>query len=380
MQACLSTGAYCAIDIHNFARVSTKIIGQGGPSDDQFADLWSQLATKYRDEEKVIFGLMNEPHDVDISIWANTVQAAVSAIRDTGATSQLILMPGNNFASAGQFVSNGSGAALLNVKNPNGTIDGLIMDLHKYLDVDNSGEHSTCTTDNINDAFAIVAAFLRENGRQGLVSETGAGSDSSVRVTRAIQLWYPLKLTAFQCFTDFCAQNAYLNENSDVFLGYIAWAAGSFSTSYVLSLTPSKKNGKYIDTALASQCVIAPWLSAGTQIVTSAVPILTTQSTAASTSTSRGSQSLPVTSTAMGSTALTTSPGVFLGSSQNSKTSVPVVTQSTNGTIAGSTLTASITNPTKSTPTQSFTSAAYLGAIRNPLFTAASCLLATFLT
>ena len=103
MQACLSTGAYCTIDIHNFARFNGQIIGQssGGPTDAQFADLWSQLATK-------------------------------------------------------------------------------------YLNVDNSGEHAECTTDNIADTFQLVADFLRQNRRQAIVSETGAGSTSS-------------------CFTDFCA-------------------------------------------------------------------------------------------------------------------------------------------------------------------------------
>lgn len=92
----------------------------------------------------------------------------------------MILLPGTNFASAGQFVSSGSAAALVKLTNLDGTTDGLILDLHKYLDVDNSGDHSTCTTDNIEDAFAIVAAYLREVGRLGLVSETGAGSDASV--------------------------------------------------------------------------------------------------------------------------------------------------------------------------------------------------------
>jgi endoglucanase len=180
MQACLATAAYCAIDIHNFARVNNAIIGQGGPSDAVFADLWSQLAKKYASSSKVIFGLMNEPHDLDINTWASTVQAAVTAIRTAGATSQIILLPGSNFASAGQFVSSGSADALMKVTNPDGSTDNLIMDLHKYLDVDNSGEHSECTTDNIEDAFAIAAAWLRENGRLGLVSETGAGSTASV--------------------------------------------------------------------------------------------------------------------------------------------------------------------------------------------------------
>lgn len=45
------------------------IIGQGGPTNAQFVSLWSQLATKYASQSKVIFGVMNEPHDVpDINV------------------------------------------------------------------------------------------------------------------------------------------------------------------------------------------------------------------------------------------------------------------------------------------------------------------------
>jgi endoglucanase len=69
---------------------------------------------------------MNEPHDVpDINLWAASVQAAVTAIRNAGqvftpslfssvlmlsdrATTQIILLPGNNWTSAATFVSNGS--------------------------------------------------------------------------------------------------------------------------------------------------------------------------------------------------------------------------------------------------------------------------------
>ena len=63
MQGCLKTGAHCIIDIHNYARWNGKIIGQGGPSDDDFASLWGQLAQKYAKEDNVVFGIMNEPHD-----------------------------------------------------------------------------------------------------------------------------------------------------------------------------------------------------------------------------------------------------------------------------------------------------------------------------
>ena len=82
---------------------------------------------------------MNEPHDVpDIELWGQSVQAAVTAIRKAGATSQIILLPGNNWTSAETFVSNGSAAALIKVTNPDGSVDNLVFDVHKYLDSDNS--------------------------------------------------------------------------------------------------------------------------------------------------------------------------------------------------------------------------------------------------
>ncbi|KAH8903826.1 cellulase [Coniochaeta sp. PMI_546] len=242
MQACLSTGAYCMVDIHNFARWNGGIIGQGGPTDDQFVGLWTQLATKYAGNAKVVFELMNEPHDLDINVWAQTCQKVVNAIRNAGATTQMILLPGTNFDSAATLVSSGSAEALLAITNPDGTTDGLLLDVHKYLDVDNSGTHAECVTDNTA-AFATVADFLRQKGRQAIVSETGASS-------------------AVSCMTAFCAQNAFINANSDVFIGLVAWAAGSFSTSYLLSLTPSKQGSGLVDNSLAAQCVVRTWVQA----------------------------------------------------------------------------------------------------------------------
>jgi endoglucanase len=144
VQGCLNTGAYCIVDIHNYARWNGAIIGQGGPSDDQFVNLWTQLATKYKSSSRVVFGIMNEPHDLTISTWAATVQKVVTAIRNAGATSQMILLPGTDYTSASNFISNGSGAALLKVVNTDGSTTNLIFDVHKYLDSDNSGELLIC--------------------------------------------------------------------------------------------------------------------------------------------------------------------------------------------------------------------------------------------
>ena len=60
---CLNTGAYCIIEVHNYARFNDAIIGQGGPTNAVFAALWTSLANHYKGYGNIIFGVMNEPHD-----------------------------------------------------------------------------------------------------------------------------------------------------------------------------------------------------------------------------------------------------------------------------------------------------------------------------
>ncbi|KAJ4315058.1 hypothetical protein N0V84_008570 [Fusarium piperis] len=240
MQICLATGAYCMIDLHNFARYDGGIIGQGGPSDEAFADLWSQLAQKYAKEEKVMFGLMNEPHDLDVNLWAKSCQAAVTSIRKAGAKSQIILLPGTNFTNVETFVTSGSADALAAIKNPDGSKDGLILDLHKYLDINNSGSFRECTTDNV-EAFKAMADWLRKNERLAIISESGASMDPS-------------------CMEKFCAQNEFIAKNSDVFIGFVGWGAGSFKYDYVLTLTPIKSGDGYEDNKLMKQCILDPFI------------------------------------------------------------------------------------------------------------------------
>ncbi len=185
---------------------------------------------------------MNEPHDLDIKVWASTCQKAVTAIREAGATKQMILLPGTGFSSAGEFVSSGSGDALIEIKNPDGSTDGLILDVHKYLDEDNSGTHAECVTNNT-DAFGSVAEFLRKNNRKAIVSETGAAPGE------------------VSCMMQFCLQNAFINANADVYLGLVGWAAGSFDSSYLLSLTPTQEGGKWVDNPLLAQCLVGAWMA-----------------------------------------------------------------------------------------------------------------------
>jgi endoglucanase len=87
--------------------------------------------------------------------------------------------------------------ALKKVVNLDGSTTNLIFDVHKYLDFDNSGTNpydiplfrpdenvlistpcSECTTNNIAEAWAPLAQWLRCNGRQAFNTETGGGKYS----------------------------------------------------------------------------------------------------------------------------------------------------------------------------------------------------------
>lgn len=181
VQACLRTGAHCQVDLHNYARWNGTVIGEpGGPTNEQFADLWAQIARQYAADDKVWFGVMNEPHDMaSAEGWAASVQAAVTAIRLANATRQFISLPGSDWQSAGALPLHGIGEALARVTNPDNSTTGLVFDVHLYLNVNGTGQTAECVTDGVSETWRSLAAWLRMKGRQAIVTETGGGSSTS---------------------------------------------------------------------------------------------------------------------------------------------------------------------------------------------------------
>lgn len=135
----------------------------------------------------------------------------------------MILLPGTGYTSAGGFETT-SAPALSKVTNPDGTTTGLVYDVHKYFDASQGGVSPNCDGNNhIEDSFRPLMKYLRANNRQALLSETGGGSGSDCSSPSG-----PIGL-AFD----------FLNENSDVFLGWCGWAGGNFPEGYPLKLTPT---------------------------------------------------------------------------------------------------------------------------------------------
>lgn len=150
-------GAYAILDPHNYMRYndpssqpySGSVIGNDtddatAASTAQFGAFWGELAARFADNERVIFGLMNEPHDMPTELVLANNQAAIDAIRGAGAAN-LIIIPGNSW-TGGHAWNDGYGAT------PNSEVihqfvdplNNTAIDIHEYLDEDYSGTHAEC--------------------------------------------------------------------------------------------------------------------------------------------------------------------------------------------------------------------------------------------
>ncbi|KAL7420419.1 hypothetical protein Q5752_005390 [Cryptotrichosporon argae] len=353
--AATGLGAYALIDIHNYARWNGGIIGQGGPSDSDFESLWTLLATEYKDNELVMFGIMNEPHDLDITTWATTCQGVVNAIRAAGATTQTIVIPGNGYDTASDYYDDANDA-LLNITDPaTGDTSLLIFDVHKYLDSDGSGSSSTCTTNGV-DTFTSLATWLRAEGRQAIVSEIGAGDNSG-------------------CITDLSGALDYLVENDDVFVGFTIWAAGSFATDYTLSVTPDgdTDNALWVSavepylpsgtaTAAAANTTASATSASSSAVITSSAASPTSTSSLTSVSTAAASSSSAASNSAPSAVATTGLAGVSSVASYSSPASSAVSSGLTSETAVSASFSSASSSPSSTTFSPSASSPASTSA------------------
>jgi endoglucanase len=213
-----SKGAYVLLDVHNYARYYTDVIGSPKAPAANFADLWTRLANHYKGNQLVLFGLMNEPHGMQTELWLTDANLAIAAIRATGATN-LITVPGNGWTGAWAWFSNDYGTpnaqVMLGVKDP---LNNFIFEVHQYMDSDGSGTHPEC----INGTIGAVrlqqfTGWARQHGYQAMVGEWAGGAN-------------PVCGQAIASMAEFMAKN------NDVFVGWTWWSAGPWWGKYMFNL------------------------------------------------------------------------------------------------------------------------------------------------
>jgi endoglucanase len=213
-------GLTVILDPHNYARHLGKVIGGPQVSFEDFAGFWARLAREFASDERVWFGLMNEPNGLPTEQWLGAANAAIAAIRAAGARN-LILVPGNAYTGAHSWLADWYGGAngswMLGVVDP---LDNHAYEVHQYLDGDSSGSTPNVAGPTVgSERLAAFTGWCREHGKRAFLGEFAA----------------PATDLGQQATEDMLAA---MERDRDVWLGFTWWAAGAWWGDYVFSLEP----------------------------------------------------------------------------------------------------------------------------------------------
>jgi endoglucanase len=223
-----SHGAYVVLDPHNYARYYGAVVGTAGLPNSSLADFWTRLSNEFKTNDRIIFGLMNEPHTMPTEQWRDAANATIAAIRDTGATN-LILVPGNAWTGAHSWSQNWYGTpnavAMLSITDPG---NNFAFDAHQYLDSNSSGSSSQIVSPTIGrERLVDFTNWLRTNNRRGFLGEFAVANSQ-------------IGNAGTQIGDEAIDQMlGYIASNDDVWLGWTWWSAGPWWGNYMFSLEPT---------------------------------------------------------------------------------------------------------------------------------------------
>lgn len=217
-------GIAVLLDPHNFMRyypspranyetATVGLVGSSVPNAD-FSNFWFQVASVYRSNSLVFFGLNNEPANMPTAQLVTSENIAIAAIRAAGATN-LIFVPGNRYTGAWTWSSadaNGAAnsAAMLGIVDAG---SNYLFEVHQYLDSNGSGTQTSIVSADIGwQRLTNFTAWARANHVQGFLGEYAV---PGVTITNGG--------LGGAALTNMLS---YLQTNSDVWLGWTYWGAG----------------------------------------------------------------------------------------------------------------------------------------------------------
>ncbi|ERS97498.1 hypothetical protein HMPREF1624_05666 [Sporothrix schenckii ATCC 58251] len=209
----IGKGAYAIVDPHNFGRYYDQVITDTAG----FQAWWTTVAAHFKDNAKVVFDTNNEYHDMDNTLVAQLNQAAIDGIRAAGATSQYIFVEGNSWSGAWHWVSSGTAPGMAGLTDPS---DKIVYEMHQYLDADGSGTSTACVSSTIGrERLQDATAWLRANKKLGVVGETAGGANA-------------------QCIGALTDMLSYMQDNADVWSGWLWWGGGPWWGDYMYGMEP----------------------------------------------------------------------------------------------------------------------------------------------
>jgi endoglucanase len=218
VDAVTSKGFVAILDHHNYGRYYNKPIGSPEVPAAAFASFWDRLSRPFKDNPRVWFGLMNEPHDMPSEDWLTAANAAISAIRKGGATNR-ILVPGNHWSGAHSWVGSDNGEVMLRVQDPQ---NNFLFDVHQYLDSDSSGSKPTVESATVGvERLKSFVDWCRTHKKRAFLGEFGVAASEDAKAALQNML-------------------ASMERDRDVWVGFTYWAAGPRWGDYMFSIEPKE--------------------------------------------------------------------------------------------------------------------------------------------
>jgi endoglucanase len=218
-------GHTAILDPHNYAKrriaadgwANEHVIGSIAVPIRAFEDFWRRLASAFKSNDRVVFGLMNEPYGLSAAAWLEIANRAIAAIRGSGA-GNLMTVPGTNYTGAHSWLSSGNDV-FANVSDP---ANRFAIEVHQYVDDNSSGTSPEATSGTCgSDRLRVFQKWARANKLKAFLGEFGAADNPA----------------ALNALADICQE---MSANPDVWLGWTAWSAGPFwPPDYMFNLGPA---------------------------------------------------------------------------------------------------------------------------------------------
>lgn len=202
-----------------------------------FADFWSRMATIFKNNPRVSYGLMSEPNHMSTSSWFASAQAAIAAIRATGST-QRIFVPGNAYTGASTWLdaaayggdtdptahSNAYGWLHANGGQPlSDPLNNIAVEVHTYVDCYQGGLYDEITSNTAaRDQLDVTVQWARPLGLPVYLGEIGiyAGNNPVNNPDPGCAVHTGTPVLAWADFIN------YANANTDTLAGFTWWAGG----------------------------------------------------------------------------------------------------------------------------------------------------------
>jgi endoglucanase len=183
-------GIKAIVDLHGYNEFWDKsggspvkrVMGDGVYTTALFADMCSRLATLIKGNSGLYgYDIQNEPQSINDATWVSYAQAAITAIRGTGATEPIIVC-GVAWASPVNY-----GTTNPTLHTLTDSLNKLVFSAHSYPDPDGSGTHyswAECaaggtTVNTLANRIADFGNWLTAHGLRGYIGETNVGNDDA---------------------------------------------------------------------------------------------------------------------------------------------------------------------------------------------------------